>query len=272
MTRGGGRVARTTMTFRPGAPQRTISFGGSGPPARDVIAMLLIVGVTYSLAAFTSAVDVLRLTPMAWRGGWLWQIVTYPWIGAGRPSIWILLELLILYWFANDVFWALRRRRFWNLFLWATAGAAVAAVLVDVALTLAGLGVGSSFVLMQGQRMLILVAIAAFATLRSEATILLFFVLPVKARWFLWIEIAIGFVGFLGTKDLPGFVGICSAVGLSVLLLRPGRGRGLLREARLRSERWWIERKLGRMRKKSGLRVVRGDDDEDSVRRGPWVH
>ncbi|HVS65205.1 MAG TPA: hypothetical protein VMT85_17065 [Thermoanaerobaculia bacterium] len=259
------------MTFRPGAPTRTISFGGGGPPSRDVIAMLIIVGVTYSLAAFTSAVDILRLTPMVWRG-WLWQLGTYPWIGAGPPSIWILLELLILYWFANDVFWALGRRRFWNLFLWATIGAAFVAALMDVLLTLAGFGVPTSFVLMQGQRMLILVAIAAFATLRSEATILLFFVLPLKARWFLWIEIAIGFVGFLGTKDFPGFVGICAAVALSVLLLRPGRGRGVLREARVRSERWWIERKLGRMRKKSGLRVVPRQEDDDSVRRGPWVN
>jgi hypothetical protein len=259
------------MSYRPGAPYRTVSFAAGGPPARDVIAMLVIVGATYSLAAFTSAVDVLRLTPMVWRG-WLWQLATYPWIGFGQPSIWILLELLILYWFANDVFRALGRRRFWNLFLWATLGAALAAAAMDVLLTLAGVGAASSFVLMQGQRMLILVAIAAFATLRAEATILLFFVLPVKARWFLWIEIAIGFVGFLATKDFPGFVGICAAVGLSVLLLSSGSGRGILREARLRSERWWIERKLGRMRKKSGLRVVRGGDDEDSVRRGPWVN
>ncbi|HVS14081.1 MAG TPA: hypothetical protein VMV46_09155 [Thermoanaerobaculia bacterium] len=255
------------MAYRPGAPTRTLSFGSGAPPSRDVIAMLVIVGVTYSLAAFTTAVDVLRLTPMAWRG-WLWQLVTYPWIGAGRPSIWILLELLILYWFANDARHLLGRRRFWNLFLWATGGAAVAAVVVQLALTLAGVATPTAYGLMQGQRMLILVAIAAFGTLRADATILLFFVLPVHARWFLWIEIAIGFVGFLAIKDLPGFVGICAAVGLTVVLLRPGRGRGLARESRLRAERWWIERKLGRMRRKSGLRVVRGERRDDD----PWVH
>jgi hypothetical protein len=255
------------MAYRPGMPTRTFSFGTGAPPSRDVIVMLAIVFATYSVAAFTSAVDVLRLTPLVWRG-WLWQLVTYPWIGAGPPSVWILLELLILYWFANDVFHLLGRRRFWNLFLWATVGAGIAAAAVQLALSLAGLATPTAFQLMQGQRMLILVAIAAFGTLRADATILLFFVLPLRARWFLWLEIAIGFVGFLAVKDFAGFVGICAAVGLAVVLLRPGSGRGLMRESRLRTERWWIERKLGRMRRKSGLRVVRGERPNGD----PWVH
>ena len=115
----------------------------------------------------------------------------------------------------------------------------------------------------------IMVAIAAFATLRAEATILLFFVLPIKAKWFLWLELALGFIGFLGTYDFAGFVGICAAVGLTVGLLRPGRLRGLGRETRLRAERWWIERKLGRMRRKSKLRLV---DEEKKPKKGPWVN
>jgi hypothetical protein len=42
--------------------------------------------------------------------------------------------------------------------------------------------------------------------------------------------------------------------------------RGLLRDSRLRLQRWWIQRKMDRMRKKSGLRVVPGD----GVKKGPW--
>ncbi len=229
--------------------------------------MLVIVAVTFSLGFFTSLLELLRLTPQAWQNLFLWQAFTYPWIGSGGATFWILLELLILYWFASDVFRLLGRRRFWELFVVASVGAAALAIVADVATSAAGALI-PSFVLMQGQRMLILIAIAAFATLRSDATILLFFVLPIKARWFIWLEIALGFIGFLGSKDFPGFVGICASVGIATILLRPGGLRASTKEARLRMERWWIQRKLGRMRKKSRLKIVK----DDEPRQGPWVN
>ena len=254
------------MTYRPYTRTATLGFGG--PPSRDVIVLLVIVGVTYSLQFFLGAIAWLRLTPLVWQRGALWQLVTYPWIGLGSASLWILLELLILYWFASDVFQLLRRGRFWNLLIYASAGAGIVAVLVHFLLSLGGFGLAQPFWMMQGQRMLILIVIAAFATLRSDATILLFFVLPIKAKYFLWLEIAFGFISFLGSKDLAGFAGLCSAVGLTVLLLRPGRLRGLGRETRLRLERWLIQRRLGRMRRKSRLRLV----DEKKEEQGPWVN
>ena len=76
---------------------------------------------------------------------------------------------------------------------------------------------------MQGQQILAVVLVAAFATLNRDATILLFFVLPMPARWFLWLEIVFGFLGFLGTHDLPGFLGICAAVGITYGALYPAR-------------------------------------------------
>ncbi len=249
---------------------RNVSFGLGGPPPRDIVAMLVIVAVTFSLQFFTSAIGWLRLTSMVWQKGAVWQLVTYPWIGVGGPSLWILLELLILYWFASDVFRLLRRRRFWNLVLFATAGAGVAAVAADFLGRVLGFEPAVPFQLIQGQRTLMLVVVAAFAVLRAEATILLFFVLPVKARWFLWIEIAFGFLGFLGSKDFAGFTGVLAAVALTVFLLEPRRFTRVGRESRLRMERWWIEQRLGRMRKKSKLRLV--DEDKGSRRGDPWVH
>lgn len=245
-----------------------MSFGGfDGPPPRDVIVLLAVISVTFSLGFFTPVLELLRLTPLAWQQGWLWQLATYPWIGTGGASLWILLELLILYWFAADVARSLGRGRFWRLLLYTTLGAAVVAVAVDVASWVLRVDVPTDFQLMQGQRMLIVVVIAAFAVLRQHATILLFFVLPIQARWFLWIEIAFAFIGFLGSKDLAGFLGICTAVGLTVVLLRPGRWRGMLRETRLRLDRWRIQRKLGRRRRKSGLRAVDPPDSPDR-----WVN
>ena len=256
-----------------GPYQRQIRIGGfDGPPPRDILMLLGVVFATYSLQFLIPAlVAPFRLTELAWQSGLLWQLASYPWFGwsGGGPSVWILLELLILYWFAGDVYVRLGRRRFWRLFVGVTIAAGTAAVLVDIVTSLMGARSPSVFTLLQGQRSLILVAIAAFGTLRQNATILLFFILPIQARWFLPLEIVIGFIGFLGTRDLPGFVGICVLVGLTWLLLRAGGPGRALREARLRLEKKYIEMKLGRRRRKSGLRVVR-DDDEGS--KPPWIN
>ena len=243
-----------------------------GPPPRDVIILLVVLFGTFSLQFFESTralIELLRLTPAVWQQGFLWQLGTYPFIGRGGPSIWILLELFILYIFTKDVFARLGRRDFWRLFAWTVGASAGAAVLVQ--LLTQGAGAPSPFTLMQGQRMLLVIAIAAFATLFGHATIYLFFVLPVRARAFLWIEILLGFIGFLGTRDLAGFVGICVAVGLTYNILSAGSLQKVLREGYLRVEQQQIKWKLARMRKKRGLHVVK-PPKEKSDRDDPWVH
>jgi hypothetical protein len=233
--------------------------------------------VTFSLQFFALTaplIGLLRVGPEVFRG-FLWQPFTYPFAGVGGPSIWILLELLILYWFASDVFGLLGRRRFWRLLMMVAVAAAIVALVVDLLTRLTGTATATAYGLMQGQRMLITITIAAFATLRRDATILLFFVLPVKAGHFLWLEILFAFIAFLGSKDLPGFLAICAAVGLTWYLLTHRSSRGILREARLRVEKWLIQRKLARMRRKSNLRVVPGGksgDDPDGGSTPPWVN
>jgi hypothetical protein len=167
---------------------------------------------------------------------------------------------------------SLGRARFWRLLFTVTVVAGLAAVVVDVAMALVGADVPARFQLMQGQRMLATVLVAAFAVLHRYATILLFFVLPIQARWFLWLEILIAFIGFLGTKDLPGFLGICAAVGLTVLLLRPGGLQGgPWRTVRQRWDRYRVQRRLGRRRRKAGLTLVRPDGRREPPG-GGWVH
>jgi hypothetical protein len=253
--------------------------GFGGPVPRDLIVLLAVVFVTFSMQFFETTRDwmaLLRLTPWVWQRGFVWQLVTYPFVGYGAPSIWFLLGLLILFWFGRDVYAGLRRRHFWRLILWSSAGAALVAVAVEVLIAMLGGGLGpTDFSLMQGQWILTTIFIAAFATANRDAVILLFFVLPIQARWFLGLEILFAFMGFLGTRDLPGFLGVSTAVGLSWLYIRSsgsmkGGGR-TFRETRLRLERWWIQRKLDRARRKRGFRVIQGERDDD-VRRGPWVH
>lgn len=262
------------MTMGGGPYARRMSFGGlSGPHARDLLLLVAVLFATFSmqfLPGLAFVPELMRLSSSVWQQGTIWQLVTYPASGWGGPSIWFLVGLLIFYMFANDVRWALGRQRFWNL-LWMSAGvAAVAACLVQL---LVGGAAPNAFLLMQGQQMLLAIAIAGFAVIRRDATIMLFFVLPIRARWFIWIEIAFAWVGFLRYGDLAGFIGICTAVGAVFALLRPGRTRGLMRESRLRLERWYIRRKLNRGRRR--FRVVPGGKkpkDDDRVHRGPWVN
>jgi hypothetical protein len=248
--------------------------GRRGPPPRDLLIVLGTLFVTFSLQFFAATQVVpalLRLTPLVWRAGFVWQLVTYPFIGYGGASPWILLELLILYMFGRDAYSGLGRKHFWRLVL-------TAAVLAGgLALGVQALQEGASgalppppwFPLLQGQRVLLAILVAAFATANRRATILLFFVLPVEARYFLPLEIVFAFVGYLQTSDLGGFLGICAAVGLSYLYVRDGGfGRGL-RQTRLRLERWWLQRKLERAKRRRGFRVIKGQGDGA---RGPWLH
>lgn len=253
-------------------PRRsTIGFGGVGPPGpppSDVIALVAVVFITFSLQFFASTqllVAALRLTPLVF-SGWLWQLVTYPYAGVGGASLWILLELLILFWFAKDVFWALGRRRFWQTLVVSTVVGAVAACLV----ALVGGGGLAPFALMQGQRMLIAVVIAAFATRFAEATILLFFILPIQARWFIWIEIAFAFIGFLSTHDFAGFVGICVAIGVTWLMVSPSGSGWELHRLRKRAEQRLLEWRLKRMRRSRGFDVIDGGNGRD--RKDRWIN
>jgi hypothetical protein len=256
-------------------------FGLGGPVPRDLIVLFAVVFVTFSLRYFpgTAAIPAFfELTSAAWRRLEVWRLATYPFIGIGAAGFWFIIGLVILYMFGRDAFYGLGRKHFWRLTLWSAVGAALVAVLADVLL---GNAFGSpyNFSLMQGQTLLATIYVAAFATAKADATILLFFIIPLKARWFLALEILFAFMGFLNTKDLPGFLGICSAVALTYLYVRAGgswgSARRTLRETRLRIERWWLQRKLDRNRKKRGFRVISGagkKGDASDVRKGPWVH
>lgn len=258
-------MTQSPFQTRSGGPGGFGSFSGT-PVPRDLIAVLAVLFATFSMQFFDWLAvlpAVLRLTPAVF-SGFVWQIATYPFIGWGGSGLWFLLELLILFWFGRDVFWRLGRQRFWLLVARAAVGAALVAVVVQLIQVLTGSGASgfAAFQLMQGQRILMAIVIAAFATLWGEATILLFFVLPIKARWFLWLEILFAFIGFLESKDFAGFCGISSAVFLTYSGLRPGGGLTLLHSWRKRAEVFILQRRLDRLKKKRRFDVIDGDKDD----------
>jgi hypothetical protein len=234
-----------------------------GPPIADLIALVAVLFVTFALqffAATSVTVSALRLWSGALTGPAFWQLLTYPLVGWGGPSLWFLLELLVLYWFSADVFRRLGRARFWRLLLLASLCAGVATALTDLILrTVLGLGfMPPLFPLIQGQQVLLAISTAAFSLLYSDAIVMLFFVLPLPARFFIWLPILFGFIGLLPTKDLPGLIGLSVAVLVTWLVLRrrrlPGRPSWWTRLRVL-----WHEQRLRRLRRRSGLRVLDGD-------------
>ncbi len=249
--------------------------GFDASPPRDILVLLGTLFVTYSLSKLQASwVGYLWLTADTLLAGQLWRFATYSIAAIPSGTFWFLFSLLIIFWFGRDTYRALGRRGFWTVYAWGTGAASVTAILVDLLQRAAGVQAVGIFPLIQGQNIVLTVMIAAFATLYGNATIMLMFVLPVKARWFLWIEILFGFMGFLDSGDLGGFLGICSAVAVTYLLLtggfQPGRLRGMLREMRLRIERLFLEQRIKRMRRNSNLRPVPPPDD--NVQEGPWIN
>jgi hypothetical protein len=248
--------------------RRSISFGFSHGVPRDVIAMLAVVFVTFSMQFFSATgwlVDLLRLTPAVWARGWVWQLLTFPFAGAGDATVWVLLELLFLFFFARDVFARLGRRHYWRVLLTGTLTAGIVALLLDFVARFIAQVSPLSMVLVQGQHLIFVVMIAAFATLYADATIMFMMIIPLRARWFLPAEVVIAFIGFLKTHDLPGFLGICAAVGVVWWTLTYGGFRRAWRETWLRAQGWWMRQRLSRLRRKRGITLVDG-------RKDPWLH
>lgn len=244
---------------------------GPTPPPRDLLGLLVVLFVTYSLSFFQSTQIVPRLlflSPDVWQRGFLWQLVTYPYVAVPGGSFWFLISLLIIFMFGRDVRSYLGRRHFWRLLLWSSGGAALVAVAVQLLMSLASASGRAAFVVMQGDRMLLTILIAVFATVHPNAVIRLFFVLPIRAGAFLWLEILIAFVmGFLPTGDFAGFLGVCTAVGMTYAALTGGLKK-TLREWRLRIERQVLELRLRFLRRRRGIRLVKPDEGGDAWRRG----
>lgn len=249
-----------------GAPFGGAPFGGMAPPPNDIVVLLALLFASFTLSAFQDTaivVALLQLTPLVWRMGFVWQLLTYP-VAAEFSGFFFLVALFMVYQFGSEPCRRLGRKEFWKVFLLATLAGGVAAVGTQLLLESVGLAQRGDFVLMQGERMTLAVLTALYATLFSSATILFFFVLPIPARALLWIELVIAFVAFLATKDFAGFVGIATAVG-TVWMWLTGRGpRRLIAELERRWQLYKARRRYEKLKKKSGMRIVGKDD--------PWVN
>ena len=139
--------------------RQPIGFGAGGPPPRDILILLGVLLVTYSLHFFDTTaalVRLLHLTPDVWQQGYVWQLATYAFVAQPGGGFWFLISLLILFWFGRDVYRVLGRQHFWRLLAWGILTASVAAVAVQLVMWVGGFLPRMACVIMQGSTMLLI--------------------------------------------------------------------------------------------------------------------
>jgi membrane associated rhomboid family serine protease len=141
-------------------------------------------------------VGTLQLYPPSDKSFSLWQIVTHPFIHNPGAPISFLINCLVFYFFAAPVEYALGTRRFVTLFYVSAAGGALSGLIFG------GLaGFNAPFM---GMMPSLLALIVIFGLMNPEATILLMFILPLKAKYLSYGTIAITLLTFLAKANPHG--------------------------------------------------------------------
>ncbi|GAB6909163.1 Rhomboid family protein [Desulfosarcina cetonica] len=159
-----------------------------------------------------AGVYVLELIGEKWLGipifGWLalgtpgsggfypWQLITHPLIHDPGSPISFLLDCLVFYFFAGTVESALGTRGFLRLYVAAAVGAAIAGLLFNL---LVGVGIPYA-----GMMPSLLALIVVFGLLQPETTVLLMFVLPIKAKYISYGTVIITALTFLARTNPYG--------------------------------------------------------------------
>jgi membrane associated rhomboid family serine protease len=185
----------------------------------------------------------------------IWQVLTHPVIHNPGAPIGFLLNCLIFYFFAGTVESALGTRRFIRLYVIAAGGGAL---------------VGSLFSAMSafnapfsGMMPSLLSLIVIFGLMHPESTILLMFVLPVKAKFIAYATIAITTLTFLAKANPYGAFHLGGIVA-AYLYFRP--------PSHLFNPNWWQWKRYERHQKKrrSRFTVIDGKKKKDDNK--PTIH
>ncbi len=190
----------------------------------DVVLLVSVIIVTFALKFFPfthSFVSLLEISRDVWQRLFVWQLLTYAFVGQGFPDIWFVLEIIILYWIASTVKNRIGKYKFRKLIIYSALTGGVLATIISIIMFLLGFSLSYEFALMQGQRTILAILFTAFAAIFYEASVLLFFVIPIKARFFIPVLILILLMGFLRTKDLVGLCGVLAAMAYSFHFFRP---------------------------------------------------
>ncbi|MBX2803998.1 MAG: hypothetical protein KTR31_40350 [Myxococcales bacterium] len=221
----------------------------------------LVVAYVVELVLFNVDVPIYALLP--WhapsQGFAFWQLVTR-FVVQGNQVIGVVMSLLVLYLFLPSVETIISKENLGQAVLAGAAGGTLLPFLLDMS------GMLSDAAPLLGWSPLLLVLFAIVGIARPDSDILLMFVLPVKARIFLWGSLAFALIFVLASQgSRPSFEMLGVWIG-SVgwwHWLGPGRARReLIQQAA------GIERELRRFEVLEGGRSQEGSNGPDD----DWVH
>ena len=169
----------------------------------------------------------------------IWQIVTHPFIHDPQAPIGFLINGLILFFFAGPVQHAFGVQRFLTLFYFSAIGSAISG------LTLSSVsGFSSPFL---GMLPSLLALIVVFGLLNPNATILLMFILPIKAKYLSYGTILITLLTFLAKANPSGAYHLGGIFFGYLYLMSPRiRNRFDLKLFHLKYQQWQLKRKKAR--------------------------
>ncbi|MBI9074142.1 MAG: rhomboid family intramembrane serine protease [Desulfatibacillum sp.] len=201
--------------------------------------MLIGYGVIYVLELLAThwlglnVVNGLAIHPVgSTQFGW-WQVLTHPFIHNPYGPIGFLITCLVFYFFSSPVQQFFGPTRFLTFFYIAAAGGLVCGLpLANVqAFSVPFMGMSTS----------ILAMVVVFGFLNPEATILLMFVLPIKAKYMSYATIAITAILFLAKADSAGAYHL-GGIGAGYLYYKYGGRSSLLLWFKTRYFSWKMKR------------------------------
>jgi membrane associated rhomboid family serine protease len=241
-------------------PPRRIVFGGDmAPGVRTLLFTTVGVFLFQVVAAFLAGVHFERLFGLVpydvTHHLFLWQAVSYLFLHGG---FWhILLNMLALYMFGSRLEWLWGTDRFLRFYFITGIGAAICSVVVTPSSTIPIIGASGA----------IFGLLAAYGLLFPDETLLLYFVIPIKAKYFVlllgvftfWMSLSSSGTGVAHVAHLGGML-----FGWAYLRWF-GDGRFRWRGFRWPFGDWYRKWKQDRLRRKFRVyyRETRGDDERE---------
>ena len=191
--------------------------GFSNPLTRIGKMMLIIYAAVYVLELIgvhwlgIPLYRMLALSPLASDNFYIWQLITHPFIHDPSSPIGFLIDCLVFYFFAGTIESALGTQQFLALYFIAALGGAVAGLIFSA--------FSAAMIAYAGMMTSLLALIVVFGLLQPESTVLLMFVIPVKAKYISYGTVIVTALTFLARTNVYGAYHL-GGIGLAWLFFR----------------------------------------------------